>query len=223
MAKTRSDTTEKRILDVAERLVQTRGFNAFSYADIAAPLKMTKAGLHYHFPSKAVLGRRLVERYREAFLKALDAIDASGGDAFDKLQSYVDIYARVLARNRMCLCGMLAAEYATLGKPMQTALTSFFDANEQWVTRTLSEGRAQRSLRFDGAAEDLARLLIASLEGAMMLARSYGAPARFHAMARRALADLRADRAPAARPAAAASEATVDRQQGFPPSSSAAT
>ena len=46
--------TSARILDIAERLVQTRGFNAFSYADIAAALHVTKATLHYHFPTKGL-------------------------------------------------------------------------------------------------------------------------------------------------------------------------
>ena len=59
--------TAQRILDVAERLVQTRGFNGFSYADIAEALRVTKASLHYHFPSKAELGRRLIERYEATF------------------------------------------------------------------------------------------------------------------------------------------------------------
>lgn len=36
------DTAEK-VLDVAERLVQVRGFNGFSYADAAAELGITKA------------------------------------------------------------------------------------------------------------------------------------------------------------------------------------
>ncbi len=40
------------ILDVAEQLAQTRGYNGFSYADIAAQLGVTKASLHYHFPLK---------------------------------------------------------------------------------------------------------------------------------------------------------------------------
>lgn len=35
--------TATQILDVAERLVQLRGFNGFSYADVAAELKLTKA------------------------------------------------------------------------------------------------------------------------------------------------------------------------------------
>ena len=64
-----------RILSEAQRLVQMRGFNGFSYADIAETLGVTKASLHYHFPSKAELGRRLIDRYREDFLAALRAID----------------------------------------------------------------------------------------------------------------------------------------------------
>jgi len=47
---------------VAERLVQVRGFNGFSYADIAAELHITKASLHYHFATKADLGEALIAR-----------------------------------------------------------------------------------------------------------------------------------------------------------------
>ena len=54
--------TAARILDVAERLVQTRGFNGFSYADVASELDVTKASLHYHFPGKAELGQALIAR-----------------------------------------------------------------------------------------------------------------------------------------------------------------
>jgi AcrR family transcriptional regulator len=105
--------TAQRVLDVAERLVQTRGFNGFSYADIAAALGITKASLHYHFPTKADLGRRLIERYEHRFLEAVAAIDRSGADAREKLRRYAAIYVDVLRANRMCLCGMLASDYAT--------------------------------------------------------------------------------------------------------------
>ena len=55
--------TRARILDAAEQLVQTRGFNGFSYADVATELGVTKASLHYHFPGKAELGEALIARY----------------------------------------------------------------------------------------------------------------------------------------------------------------
>src|SRR5688572_25133762 len=103
--------TAQRILDIAERLVQTRGFNGFSYADIAESMKVTKASLHYHFRSKAELGKRLIERYEKNFLDALGGITASTQDARERLRRYADIYAGVVNNNRMCLCGMLAAEF----------------------------------------------------------------------------------------------------------------
>ena len=67
--------TSERILDIAERLVQTRGFNNFSYADIASELGITTASLHYHFPGKAELGQALITRYAERFSQALDQIE----------------------------------------------------------------------------------------------------------------------------------------------------
>src|SRR5262245_32395697 len=109
----------KAILDIAEQLVQTRGYNGFSYADIAARLGVTKASLHYHFASKAELGRALIARYHEVFGAALEAIDQRPDEAPKKLRQYVDLYDGVMRNDRMCLCGMLAAEYATLPAPMQ--------------------------------------------------------------------------------------------------------
>src|SRR5829696_8614182 len=92
--------TATRILDSAERLVQRRGFNGFSYADVAAELGITKPSLHYHFSGKAELGQALVERYGARFAAALEAIDAKGGDAPAKLAAYSRIYADVLRTKR---------------------------------------------------------------------------------------------------------------------------
>jgi len=182
--------TSQRILDIAERLVQTRGFNGFSYADIAQALKVTKASLHYHFPAKADLGARLIERYERNFLDALEAIDAATGDPREKLRRYAAIYEDVLRDNRMCLCGMLAAEYATLPRPMREDMRHFFDENEKWLAAVLQQGKKEKKLRFTGSAADAARTLVGALEGAMMIARSYGDVARFRAAAGRTLAAL---------------------------------
>ena len=183
--------TAQRILDIAERLVQTRGFNGFSYADIAAALKVTKASLHYHYPAKADLGRELIERYERNFLAALAKIDAATRDAPAKLERYAAIYASVLQGDRMCLCGMLAAEYATLPKPMKEPMRHFFDENERWLIGVLQQGKRDRTLRFSGTAAEAAQGLIGALEGAMMIARSYGDPKRFEAVVHRLLSDLR--------------------------------
>ena len=184
--------TSQRILDIAERLVQTRGFNGFSYADIAQAMNVTKASLHFHFPAKADLGKQLIERYERNFIAALEAIDQQSKDAREKLRRYGAIYADVLRNNRMCLCGMLAAEYATLPKPMREDMRHFFDENERWLTAVLQEGKRERTLKFSGSAVEVAQSLVGALEGAMMIARTYSDPARFKAVCDRLLGDLEA-------------------------------
>jgi TetR/AcrR family transcriptional repressor of nem operon len=182
--------TASRILDVAERLVQVRGFNGFSYADIAAELQITKAALHYHFASKADLGEALIARYADRFMGALASLDTAGGTASAKLDSYAGLYLQVLRNRKMCLCGMLAAEYQTLPRPMRAEVIKFFDQNETWLERILNQGQADGSLHFAGSARDTARMLAGGLEGAMLIARPYGDVARFQAAAASLLAGL---------------------------------
>jgi len=185
--------TAGAILDVAERLVQVRGFNGFSYADIAAQLQISKAALHYHFASKADLGEALIVRYAARFADALAAVEATGAPASAKLADYTALYLQVLQSGRMCLCGMLAAEYQTLPQPMRDALIRFFDENERWLEILLEQGRSAGSLRFAGSARDTARMIVGGLEGAMLVARPYGDAARFQAAAASLLAGLLAD------------------------------
>jgi TetR/AcrR family transcriptional regulator, transcriptional repressor for nem operon len=193
--------TRSRILDIAERLVQRRGFNGFSYADVASELGVSKASLHYHFAGKAELGEALIERYAARFAGALDEIDGRGGDAPAKLGAYAALYAAVLREKRMCLCGMLAADYDTLPKPMRDAVIRFFDDNEVWLTRVLGQGQKEGSLRLGGSAGEAAQALIGGLEGAMLVTRPYGDVARFQATAARLLTGL-ANAAPAERASA---------------------
>ena len=181
-------STADRILDSAETLVQTRGYNGFSYAHIAAALGITKASLHYHFASKAELGEALIARYATRFAAALDEIDRTTPDARERLGAYAELYAGVLHGRRMCLCGMLAAEYETLPRPMGEAIVRFFDANQVWLARVLEDGRTAGTLAFDGDPLDAAQAILAALEGAMLVARPYGDPARFDSAARRVLA-----------------------------------
>jgi TetR/AcrR family transcriptional regulator, transcriptional repressor for nem operon len=193
VSKQRSEAgdTATRILDIGERLVQVRGFNGFSYADVASELDMTTAALHYHFPGKAELGRALIERYTVRFLEALAEIDARIPDAPDKLDAYAGLYAGVLRGQRMCLCGMLAAEYQTLPDPMRAAVITFIDANEAWVERVLADGQQAGTIALSGPASDAARLIVSGLEGAMLVARPYGDLARFDTAAEGLLAGFR--------------------------------
>jgi TetR/AcrR family transcriptional regulator, transcriptional repressor for nem operon len=183
--------TGSQILDVAEKLAQVRGFNAFSYADVAGELGITNAALHYHFPSKADLGDALISRYTIRFMGALVEIDASDADPLRKLDEYADLYTGVLRNQRMCLCGILAAEYETLPTGMQGRVADFFEQNEKWLAHVLQEGRDEGTLNFSGTPLEEARSIVSGLEGAMLIARSFGDIKRFQSVASHLLTALR--------------------------------
>lgn len=179
--------TADRALDVAERLVQIRGFNGISYADIADELKITKASLHYHFRSKGELGHTLISRYSARFATALASIDRDISRPRAKLDAYAEIYTGVLRGDRMCLCGMLAAEYETLPEPMSEAVVIFFQDNETWLGKVISQGQSDGSLSRSLTPGEASQMILSGLEGAMLLGRIYGGVPRFQSSAQRLL------------------------------------
>jgi TetR/AcrR family transcriptional repressor of nem operon len=153
-------------------------------------MDISKASLHYHFAGKAELGEALIVRYTERFNDALAAIDGRDLDARAKLAAYVDLYAEVLRGQRMCLCGILAAEYQTLPDAMRDAVIRFFDANETWLTRVLEQGQAEGTLSLCETAGQAAQMIVSGLEGAMLVARPFSNPDRFESAAHRLLTSL---------------------------------
>src|SRR4051812_12270237 len=184
--------TAVRILDAAERMLQVKGYNGFSYGDVATELGITRAALHYHYPGKAELGQALIDRYANRFSAALTRLDATAPDAPAKLRGYADLYIDVVSADRMCLCGMLAAEHRTLPDPLQQAVCDFFASNTTWLSRVLEEGRADGSLSFTGTVENTAAMILGGLEGAMLVTRLGGDVVRFTAAISSLLATITA-------------------------------
>jgi TetR/AcrR family transcriptional regulator, transcriptional repressor for nem operon len=166
--------TRDTILSSAQRLVQQRGYNGFSYADIADEVGIRKASLHHHFPTKTDLGLALIERYAADFDEALTAIDTANIKTETKLSRYVGLYRATLAADRMCLCGMLASEAMTLDTALLPKLKRFFDRNVEWLSALLVAGRDDGRFAYMGLPTDQARALLAALQGALIMARSAG-------------------------------------------------
>lgn len=184
--------TADRILDTAQTLVQARGFHGFSYKDIAAALGLRHPSIHHHFPTKTALGVALVRRYRTRFADALARIEAEHGDAPGCLGAFAALFHAMLADGgRHCLCGMLGTEAQALPAEINEEVAAFFAETEAWLAGVLAAGRAAGALRFAGPAEARARLLLAGLEGGMVLGRATGDYARLDAIAAALIDDLR--------------------------------
>ena len=172
-------TTREQILDSAQLFVQTRGFHAFSYADIADAVGIRKASIHYYFPAKTDLGREMVARYREEFRRQCRRIDLLTPGADGKLQQYAHLFRDMLRSGpdsvggRLCLCGVLVGEWQALSEGMQEEVAGFFRENEAWLAGVMDAGRSDGCLHFQGPASLQAQAFLSGLEGAMQTARVY--------------------------------------------------
>jgi len=165
----------------ARSLIALRGYNGFSYADIADAVGITKASVHHHFPSKAELVRRVVTDYRAEAASGLAALAAQVPDPAARLQAWTRFWQDCLRENTLpfCICAMLATEMPTIPEEVGAQVRGHFDDLSQWLAATLADGAraGQFTLHATPAAE--AAGFMAATHGAMMSARAYGDAAVF--------------------------------------------
>jgi TetR/AcrR family transcriptional repressor of nem operon len=175
-------TKAEEILNSAERLARRRGYNGFSFRDLAEEVGIKSASVHYHFPTKANLGAAVAQRYTERFIAGLGDPDDPGAGPRALLERYVDAFRRALVRDRqMCLCGMLGAEVESLPPEVASEVRTFFELNVEWLAAVLSRragGAPGNGVPEDGVpgdrtmAERQALTILAMLEGALVVART---------------------------------------------------
>lgn len=166
------NNTATRILDVAQNMVRNRGYSAFSYADISKQVGIRKASIHYHFPSKDELVRELVKRYREGMVRACDRISQSNTRLDQQLIQFAHLYRDGLENEQICLCAMLAADFAVLPQAIHDEIQLFFRDTEGWLINLLQQGCDANIWVCQPSVEQEAKGLIAMLQGAQLLARS---------------------------------------------------
>ena len=171
--KQKSETAEQ-ILDLAETLIQTRGYSAFSYQDIADSLGIRKASIHYHFPSKADLGVAVVDRYIARFDEGLIAIaDDQSQSSMTMLDFYVQPYLQFASTpDRVCLSGALAGEMLALPPKLRERVDHFFRTHQAWLTKILERGFARGEFVLPAPAPKVARLIFGALQGALLVKRT---------------------------------------------------
>lgn len=162
--------TRTALLAEAEILVRTKGYAAFSYADLSDRVGIRKASIHHHFPTKEILGITLIDSYLEHFTSELDGLAAKRTDAKSKLMTYGEFFAESLRDGLMPLCGALAADVAYLPTSMQQRVKTFFEVHANWLEMILRDGVADNQLKLISPPRKSALLLLSTLQGASLVA-----------------------------------------------------
>ncbi|HWT95973.1 MAG TPA: TetR/AcrR family transcriptional regulator [Terriglobales bacterium] len=165
--------TRETLIDHAIGIVRKTGYAGFSYADLSDAVGIRKPSIHHHFPAKGDLGLAIVETYRATFNEQLAAIRDTEASGAKRLKRYAGLYREALTTGSGCLCGVLAAEFANLPKPVQAAVRGFFADNTAWLASVLLEMTDADGHRpSQKAAQRSAQAILAGFQGALLSARA---------------------------------------------------
>ncbi|ARP85378.1 TetR/AcrR family transcriptional regulator [Bordetella genomosp. 9] len=168
----------EQLLNHARVLLMTRGYNGFSYRDLAALVGVKTSSIHYYFPTKEDLVLEAVNGYSTEMLAQVRAID-DRQPASRQLEQYAKAFGVLMHDgDRICLCGMLAADIASLPDNIRSAVQGFFKANESWLEKVLARGQEDGTLRVSGDRASAARALYAAFQGSVLAGRLFGSKAR---------------------------------------------
>ena len=166
----------QKIIDCATDLIQARGYNDFSYRDIAEQIGIKTSSIHYHFPSKADLGQAIIQQHTQMLQQALETISKR---KTTKIRTKIKLFLELIfettyqSNHKMCLGGMLASDIASLPDEIRHEVKVFFTFLENWLMDLLQQGKTkQEFLRIKDINLEASNIL-ATLEGALLLARLY--------------------------------------------------
>jgi TetR/AcrR family transcriptional regulator, transcriptional repressor for nem operon len=153
--------------------VQRAGLRDLSFRTLADEVGIKSSSVHYYFPEKSDLTATLIDNYSKQFMQRLQQLSDGRGALRGKLMAFVDLFEDAAANDKLCLCGMLAAELTALDDECRSLLSLFFKHSEAWLTGVLKEHKADVASSLPPAK--LAAVMMSGLEGALLLDRVHGA------------------------------------------------
>ncbi len=161
------------LLNFAEQAVRTRGFDGFSFADLAQAAGIRKASVHYHFPTKADLSVTLMDRYHHDLTDARQRIVSNNPTAAGRLLGLIDLYRSALGDGTsLCLCVALVLSKESLAEDVSAKIVAFRSATLSWIEDVFELGCVDGSVADVLNPRSEARATLAILEGALIAARA---------------------------------------------------
>ncbi|TDF66871.1 TetR/AcrR family transcriptional regulator [Cupriavidus sp. L7L] len=178
--KTRS--VREELVEHALVLIRRRGFNGFSYRDLAELVGVKTSSIHYYFPTKEDLVLEAVREYSARKQARLAAIDSSLPPA-EQARQYLAPLCAGAGTDEACLVGMLAADVLMLPESVRSAMRDFVRLNEQWLARLFERAAAQRQAPYPASPQQLAEIAFGALQNGLISARLFGSTDRLDAAA----------------------------------------
>jgi len=164
---------KEKLINIAMSTIQTSGINSLTIRELGEAVGIKSSSVMYHFKNKDGLIETLLQTYSEFFFKYLDELNLTYGDKKERLDKFVDIFEGVLQEGKFCLCGMLASENESLNEHTSENTQNFFKETQKWIAANLQD---------QSNADEMAMVIISSLEGALLLDKLDAQSKRIHAV-----------------------------------------
>lgn len=169
----KGELTKHKIIAEATRLVQRKGFEATSMSDLVQATGLQKGCLYFHFCGKDKLLEAVLEKAKEDFFQLVDRAlqGKTPGERLDNFLKGVIDYQKSMGFAGGCIFGNIAVEMSDKDKRVAVFIKDLFD---EWTAKLrVVVKAAQRAgqVTSELSADVLARHIIMSLEGAIMLSR----------------------------------------------------
>ncbi len=175
MAKPTGRDVRAEVLVEARRAIQANGVSGFSYRDLAKEVGIRPPSIHHHFRRKEDLVTDVSAIYRAEFRELAEALDAGTGETVeDVLLAYAGLFRATAAKDLLCLCGALAADWAEAGAGARSEVSAFFDVEISWLADKVREGVASGEFIASLNPQKFSEAFMSGLEGALLLARTTG-------------------------------------------------
>ncbi len=177
----RKDTRE-RLIDAAYRLALRKGFDRTSVTELISEAGVQRGSLYHFFPGKGDLGLAVLERDRAAFMAMLDSTLSRPGDPAKMLKGFFNAAIKMHRDTGFvggCLWGNTALEMSDTNPAYAKLVGEVF---KEWLARVeavIGRGQDKGEFRTDVTAGDLARLVVAGIEGGIMMSRLTKSPRPF--------------------------------------------
>lgn len=167
--------TRDRIIESARDLFLMQGYNATGLSEIVKRAEVNSGSLYYFFPTKEDLLLAVLDWYRENIGPGLlDPVFDRISDPFERVFGLLDGYRQLLLMTDFeqgCPIGNLALEVANSHPSVRPLLEANFNNWVNAIEKCLVE-MADR-LPDDVDRHQLAILVLNTMEGGMMLARTF--------------------------------------------------
>ena len=175
----KGEQTREHIIERAAGLFNRQGFAGASMADVMEATGLQKGGIYRHFQSKEALAAEAFD-YAVSIMgrRFAQAIEGKTG-AIDRLRAIVGVYAELYDQPPVpggCPVMNTAIETDDGSPVLREKARAAMDGLRGLIRRTAQGGRARGEVRADVDAEELATLVVATMEGALMLSNLYRDP-----------------------------------------------